>query len=789
MLKRLITSIICFCFILNNTPISSAQDFNINQLPVPGIMVGESAPFSPLALKGLIVNPQKPLEFQFIVDTGNSLSLPGVGREELKKGANQLVRYFLAGLTIPEGDLWVNLSPYEKDRMVPQALGQTDLGRDLLAQDYILKQLTASLMYPEKDLGKAFWSRVYAKAQKQLGTTNVPVNTFNKVWILPDQAQVYENVYGSTASPQGAAYVTKASLKVMLDQDYLALQKHRGSARHERTTNNINAVGSQIIKTIILPEIEKEVNSGRNFAPLRQIFQALILAKWYKQTIQNGLLDALYTDKNRIAGINLNDPAVKEQIYQRYLKAYKKGVFNYIKEENVNSNSISTRGPQGEQTISKKATLSRKYFSGGTKFSGYEVATNGTQAMITANGAMISFKLVLASVGVLAGAGLALYHGLKKKKRDNSGALQEPMVRSLGPTEWRFEGYGPVGDGWHGQGVWLGSNGESVEGSWDQPPTNSVEADSTEHYLSTEELALLKNGEDPALWDDPGLWAKGVRLHSKYPWRRDKSLERIARQVEQIETNLQTLLPGGQIDPEKIRQKVALVLDWIKANPESFKGEELHVLGSTGPEAKVIGRIDRNIAEHFGYVHETANIVFITPDGKKVLLQLRNKKNYDDHLAMYGGHLGVGESHLAAALEEALQETGLDQLRGKLVPVGYEAYDRRTDGDNNAERRSWFVYKLDSHEYQKIKARSEFLDKVLGISTKANTREEYKAALFKAQAGIIQEEFLTRAGLPAAIFSSLKNGGIIRNITDHEFHKLLAIVKDEHIQNPTKDKI
>ena len=137
-------------------------------------MVGESAPFSPVALKGLIVNLQKPLEFQFIVDTGNSL--PPMGEKlnslPLQQQANQLVKYFLAGLTIPEGDLWVNLSPYEKDRMVPTALGQTDLGRDLLAQDYILKQLTASLIYPEKDLGKEFWSRVYAKAQQQFGTTN-----------------------------------------------------------------------------------------------------------------------------------------------------------------------------------------------------------------------------------------------------------------------------------------------------------------------------------------------------------------------------------------------------------------------------------------------------------------------------------------------------------------------------------------------------------------------------------------------------------------------------------------
>ncbi len=146
MFKRLIATIICLTFSLSNLQYVNAQDFSVNQLPVPGTLVGISTPFSPLTLKGLIVNPQKPLEFQFIVDTGRGPQDPAIVKDQ----ANQLVKYFLAGLTIPEGDLWVNLSPYEKNRIVPEALGQTDLGRDLLAQDYILKQLTASLIYPEK---------------------------------------------------------------------------------------------------------------------------------------------------------------------------------------------------------------------------------------------------------------------------------------------------------------------------------------------------------------------------------------------------------------------------------------------------------------------------------------------------------------------------------------------------------------------------------------------------------------------------------------------------------------
>ena len=38
----------------------------------------------------------------------------------LKKESSKLIKYFLASLTIPEKDLWGNLSPYEKVRIIPQ---------------------------------------------------------------------------------------------------------------------------------------------------------------------------------------------------------------------------------------------------------------------------------------------------------------------------------------------------------------------------------------------------------------------------------------------------------------------------------------------------------------------------------------------------------------------------------------------------------------------------------------------------------------------------------------------
>src|SRR5476649_2955257 len=106
---------------------SYAQD-QLN-LPLPGVMVNLSPSYIPVLIKGLKVHPENPLLFDFILDTGRSgLKVNSV---QFKAESQKLIKYFLASLTIKEDDLWVNLSPYEKDRMIPQGLGQTELGKDM----------------------------------------------------------------------------------------------------------------------------------------------------------------------------------------------------------------------------------------------------------------------------------------------------------------------------------------------------------------------------------------------------------------------------------------------------------------------------------------------------------------------------------------------------------------------------------------------------------------------------------------------------------------------------------
>jgi hypothetical protein len=336
LLRRMLCSLMATSFLLTTVfpSISFAQ--TVLNLPQLGTMLLLSEPYIPVHLKGIQFHPEQPLRYDFILDTGQESYLHSDGA--LEDVANTQIKYFLAALTVPEDHLWVNLSPYEKDRIVEKDLGQTELGRDMLAQDYMLKQLAASLLYPENETGKKFWDKIYQKAYDELGTTNILLDTFNKIWVVPDTASV--RVDGASV------YIVDQHLKVMLEHDYLA----RESNTEVEEKDESYQITADLIREIILPAIENEINTGKTFANLRQMYSALILAKWYKKHIKESLLADIYVNQGKINGVDHQQEAIIDEIYNQYTESFKQGVYNYIKEE---------YDPVTHDI------LPRKYFSGG----------------------------------------------------------------------------------------------------------------------------------------------------------------------------------------------------------------------------------------------------------------------------------------------------------------------------------------------------------------------------------------------------------------------------------------
>ncbi|MBF0478800.1 MAG: response regulator [Candidatus Omnitrophica bacterium] len=280
-------------------------------------------------LKGLRIDPASPLKIDFILEAGKSEQ----NANYLKIESNRLIKYFLAGLTVPANELWVNLNPKEPNRITSEKFGQTEMGRDLLAQDYVLKQLSASLLNPDNETGRKFWDGVYKnvssplRGEGRVRGLDIPIGILSKVWIVPGEAVVVEK--------ENAAYVKSAKLKVLFE----------------------GAENTQLIKQLILPAIEKQVNEGSEFSLLRQIYHSLILATWMKRKI--GLLQKNYINQNKISGIDVADKQAKQKIYAQYLKAFTDGLHKFIKEE---------YDPQTRQIVA------RQYFTGGAGFENLDSA-------------------------------------------------------------------------------------------------------------------------------------------------------------------------------------------------------------------------------------------------------------------------------------------------------------------------------------------------------------------------------------------------------------------------------
>ncbi|MBF0330572.1 MAG: hypothetical protein HQL17_01440 [Candidatus Omnitrophica bacterium] len=407
-----------------------------------GAMISLSAPVEPCVLRGLKIDVRDPLKLDFLFDEGSRVVTPEAFQDE----SMRLIRYFMASLTIPAKDLWVNLSPYENDRIVQEDLGRTGMGRDLLEQDYVLKQLTASLIYPESSTGKAFWAKVYARAYEKYGTTDIPVDTFNKVWIVPQSSVVYESL--SDDQQKISAFVQEIHLKVMLESDYLAANKAQAIPAAA------DDLSKDMIRQVVLPVLEKEINEGANFAMLRQICYSLVMSSWLKKKllqssvqpaggegVASNVLSAVYLNQHKTGGIEIDQPqAQTHQIYEQYINAYKKGAYDMIREE---------------VDLYSQELIPRKYFSGGFNAENIDMAMqikNGRNdnSWRTANKAgnsrykkqTVSFKPFLkrlvgwAVVGVAFGAvGYALLGGPKKEVLKSSLSSKPASVEDVSGKE------------------------------------------------------------------------------------------------------------------------------------------------------------------------------------------------------------------------------------------------------------------------------------------------------------------------------------------------------------------
>ena len=306
-----------------------------------------SKPFKPPVLIGILFDLDND-RLTCIISPGDASTSPAV--------TETLLDYLHSALTIKEKNLWVNLSEYESNRMIPDELVSTKFGDEMLNADCLLKRLTSTFLHPETNLGKEYWSQVFTRISKELGLSSIPVKSFFKVTILPKAAGLHipdgsdpsSNLAIKNYNHYGpSVFVSHAEYKIECEIDQTAVQVNADQysmSISTKTQEKIDQISLSVFRSLIAPEIENEINNGKNFAKFRQLSNCTILANWCKENLPHSDGKKWAFDngpkelgKFRFAGdnqIQKDEPTQEQKMkqlqsryYDQYLNLFRKGVF------------------------------------------------------------------------------------------------------------------------------------------------------------------------------------------------------------------------------------------------------------------------------------------------------------------------------------------------------------------------------------------------------------------------------------------------------------------------------
>lgn len=315
--------------------------------------------FRPVHLRSIDFNSGEG-DISLVLDKGDS---PEVKTGELNQSAQELFRYFQVGLVLPNKYFWVNLRPDSPDDVIEPLLEKTDVGQIMLAADLQLKKDLANFTSPQAPEGKLYWDRLYAKASELYSQQDIEIPTLTRPWIVPGEVIIRES--------QAGVFVYKATLKVMLEQDYI--KDSPAYNFNDPRQKELNSYSSELIRELIIPRLTREVNSSRSYAQLRQVYYSLILAQWVKQghKVTRSQVTSK-VDSQDLSGLTSKASWSKDTYYQAYRKSFQKGEYN-----------------RQEQVSSVSGLSIRQYFSGGIvmdkPFKEWTVIPEGIKDFFAAN--------------------------------------------------------------------------------------------------------------------------------------------------------------------------------------------------------------------------------------------------------------------------------------------------------------------------------------------------------------------------------------------------------------------
>jgi len=343
------------CFILSFEQSGLAQE--LDQLDLSGRIANATNSFS-------TVFPRMPQlryisydkinqSFKIILNQGDANRFQDVNSLD---SAREPLKFFYIGLSIPNESMWVNLKQDSPDEIVDDDLAKTDVGKILLEADLELKKDLARFTFPSTPEGKEYWDNIYKKIEEVYGPSNAPISLSTRIWITPGEVIICQD--------QNSAYIYKAGLNVSTEAAYLK-NKH-GNRIQDQQARTMNDYSSGLMQKLILPKISKEVNTGKKYASLRQVYYSLILAQWFKRKFYGaGGLYSYLIDRKNLTGLTSSNQWSKDAYFKEYQKSY-----------------IEKEYDLQVQVFNLFGSSVRTYASGGVDFAGIFTGVNPAQIKV-----------------------------------------------------------------------------------------------------------------------------------------------------------------------------------------------------------------------------------------------------------------------------------------------------------------------------------------------------------------------------------------------------------------------
>ncbi|MFJ9420185.1 LPXTG cell wall anchor domain-containing protein [Streptomyces sp. NPDC101227] len=228
---------------------------------------------------------------------------------------------FFTWLALTPDKFWVNLNPDQPDRVMDTKFASTDAGRVLLEADLQMKHDFFKTMDPKTDLGRRFWA-----ALPQVDGR--PCFTGIRNWIEPKPAKVREQ--------DGGIYILDAPLGLKSVEQDTTTQPGGGEGICHPTKAQRDQA-QRVINRMIVPAVEKTINTAGQYADLRRVYNSRVAAEYIrrqdtaKPTDYHNIINS-----NNVKAWPLRAPNKnwdKDVLFRKYRNIFINGEFKY----NVNT--------------------------------------------------------------------------------------------------------------------------------------------------------------------------------------------------------------------------------------------------------------------------------------------------------------------------------------------------------------------------------------------------------------------------------------------------------------------